>query len=470
MKKEFWFVVGSVEFYGENNLAEVRAHARAMADFWNEKNCFPYTIVLTELGISSANISDLVREANYRTNVAGIILWMHTFSPAKSWIAGLKKLQKPMLHLATQFNESVPWETIDMDFMNLNQSAHGDREFAFINRRLNKKNKIVAGYWRDSSVLNEMSSWMNTANTFQECEVVKIARFGDNMRNVADTEGDKVSAQIQMGWSTDYYGIGDLVEVVNKVSSNEVEKLFRIYKNIYEFDFGKNDKLFFEEHVKEQARIEIALRQFLTERNYQAFTTNFEDLHGMRQLPGLAVQRLMAEGFGFAGEGDWKTAALDYVLKILSGNQKTGFMEDYTYNFSPGNEYIVGAHMLEVDPTLAAEKPKVVVAPLGIGGREDPARLVFNGCQGKGVVASIIHLGNSYELIINEIAAQKCEKESPKLPVAKVIWKPMPSFKEGVKKWLEVGGGHHTVYSLALKSDQIIDLCTLLDLDYKLIN
>lgn len=470
MQTEFWFIVGSVEFYGEETLSQVRSHAKEMVEYWNKNEVFDFPVKLKELGISSKNIQNLVLEANYREEVKGLIFWMHTFSPAKSWVKGLKKLQKPMLHLATQFNQELPWQSIDMDFMNLNQSAHGDREFSFINMRLNLKNKVVVGHWQDNSALNKVNNWMRIAETSAVSENIRIARFGDNMRNVADTEGDKVSALIDLGWEVDYYGVGDLVEEMEKVSSSQIEQVYQ--ELLTEYDVSDSDLKsdYFVEHVKEQVKMEIALENFLTTNKYHGFTSNFEDLHGLKQLPGLAVQRLMAKGYGFAGEGDWKTAALTYLLKNLAKNKQTGFMEDYTYNLVDGDEYIMGAHMLEVDPVLASEKPKLQVAPLSIGGKEDPARVVFGGKEGKGTVACMIHNGNEYEVIINEIEAIECKAaDSPNLPVACVLWKPLPDFNQGVQKWLEAGGGHHTVYSLALGSKEITDLCDLLNIKWTLI-
>ena len=470
MNSEFWFIVGSVEFYGEETLSDVRKHAREMVDFWNDNNIFDYPVKLKELGISSANIQELVLEANYRKEVKGIIFWMHTFSPAKSWIRGLKKLQKPMLHLATQFNLELPWQEIDMDFMNLNQSAHGDREFSFVNKRLNLNNKIVVGFWKDEKVIKQMNQWMRIAKTADVSETIRIVRFGDNMRNVADTEGDKVSALIDLGWEVDYYGVGDLVEEMRQVSTKDIDRVYQEYLEIYTVSDEDMKSEYFQEHTKEQAKMEIALENFFIKHNYHAFTSNFEDLHGLKQLPGLAVQRLMAKGYGFAGEGDWKTAGLTYLFKQLANNQETGFMEDYTYNLVENDQYIMGAHMLEVDPVLSSEIPQLKVAPLGIGGKEDPASVVFGGKAGKGTVSCMIHNGISYELIINEIEAIECKAEdSPNLPVACVLWKPKPDFNDGVKNWLEAGGGHHTVYSLTLTSEVITELCDLLNIKWTLI-
>lgn len=464
-EKEFWFVVGSQHLYGEEALREVKKHAQEMVDELNENGQLPYPIRLQELAVTADTITKIMKEVNYREEVAGVITWMHTFSPAKMWIRGTKLLQKPLLHLATQYNESIPWKTIDMDFMNLNQSAHGDREYGFINARLNKQNKIVAGYWKRPEIQKEIADWMDVAVAYNESFGIKVARFGDNMRNVGVTEGDKVEAQIQFGWTVDYFGIGDLVQVIDRVSDEEVEQLFEEYKELYTFDYGDYEEKTWEEHVKVQAQQEIGIRRFLEEGGYNAFTTNFEDLYGMKQLPGLAVQRLMAEGYGFAGEGDWKTAAIDRLLKIMARGKDTGFMEDYTYELASGQEAILESHMMEVDPTLAATKPRIVVSPLSMGDREDPARLVFDGKAGEGVVVSMADFGTHYKLLINEVEAFEPTTEAPNLPVARVLWKTKPNFHEGVHSWIQAGGGHHTVVSLNLTTDQIETWAKLVELE-----
>ena len=464
-EKEFWFVVGSQHLYGEEALREVKKHAQEMVDELNENGQLPYPIRLQELAVTADTITKIMKEVNYREEVAGVITWMHTFSPAKMWIRGTKLLQKPLLHLATQDNESIPWKTIDMDFMNLNQSAHGDREYGFINARLNKQNKIVVGYWKRPEIQKEIADWMDVAVAYNESFGIKVARFGDNMRNVGVTEGDKVEAQIQFGWTVDYFGIGDLVQVIDRVSDEEVDQLFEEYKELYTFDYGDYEEKTWEEHVKVQAQQEIGIRRFLEEGGYNAFTTNFEDLYGMKQLPGLAVQRLMAEGYGFAGEGDWKTAAIDRLLKIMARGKDTGFMEDYTYELASGQEAILESHMMEVDPTLAATKPRIVVSPLSMGDREDPARLVFDGKAGEGVVVSMADFGTHYKLLINEVEAFEPTTEAPNLPVARVLWKTKPNFHEGVHSWIQAGGGHHTVVSLNLTTDQIETWAKLVELE-----
>ncbi|MBS4461352.1 L-arabinose isomerase [Aerococcaceae bacterium zg-B36] len=468
--KVFWFIVGAQHLYGSEALEEVREHAREMAEVFNQSGKLPYPVVFQEeLAVSAKAITKLMKEVNYRDEVAGVITWMHTFSPAKMWIRGTSLLQKPLLHLATQYNESIPWASIDMDFMNLNQSAHGDREYGFINARLKKNNKVIAGYWRNESVQREIGEWMDVAVAYNEGFSIKVARFGDNMRDVAVTDGDKIEAQIKFGWTVDYFAIGDLVEVVNAVTEEEVDALFESYRDLYDFDYADYDIETWEHHVKVQARYEIALKRFLEEGGYTAFSSNFQDLYGLEQLPGLAVQRLMAEGYGFAGEGDWKTAALDRFMKIMSHNQNTGFMEDYTYELSQGHEAILQSHMLEVDPSLANNKPKILVSPLGIGDKADPARLVFDGKSGAGVVVSMADFGTEFKLLINEVSAFEPTVDAPKLPVARVLWTVKPNFQEGVKAWIEAGGGHHTVLSLNVTSDQIITWAKMVDVPYVLI-
>lgn len=469
-KKEFWFVVGSQYLYGEEALASVRTDAEKIVEGLNNSGKLPYPIVLKELAVTADTITKIMKEVNYRDEVAGVITWMHTFSPAKMWIRGTKLLQKPLLHLATQFNESIPWKTIDMDFMNLNQSAHGDREYGFINARLKKQNKIVVGFWQSEKVQTQIADWMDVAVAFDESFNIRVARFGDNMRNVGVTEGDKVEAQIQFGWVVDYFGIGDLVQVIDAVTDEEVDALFEEYKKLYDFEYGDYDQKTWEDHVKVQARQEIGMRRFLEQGNYNAFTTNFEDLYGMQQLPGLAVQRLNAEGYGFAGEGDWKTAAIDRLMKVMARNENTGFMEDYTYELTNGQEAILESHMMEVDPTLAANKPKIVVSPLSMGDREDPARLVFDGKAGEGVVVSMADFGTHYKLLINEVSAFEPTEAAPNLPVARVMWTPKPNFYDGIHAWIEAGGGHHTIVSLNLTADQIQTWAKLVDLETVLIN
>lgn len=469
-KTQFWFVVGSQGLYGDDALQQVRNNAANMVKALNDSGKFSHKIVLHEtLATTADKITKIMKDANYHDEVQGVITWMHTFSPAKMWIRGTSLLQKPLLHLVTQFYEDIPWDTIDMDYMNLYQSAHGDREYGYINSRLKKHNKIVVGFWQSEEVQQQIVDWMNVAYAYNQSFNIKVARFGDNMRNVAVTDGDKIEAQIQLGWVVDYFAIGDLTAVIDEVKDKEVESLFDEYKTIYDFDYKDYDKKTFDLSVKEQIKYEIAIKRFLDEGGYTAFTTNFEDLYGMKQLPGLAVQRLNALGYGFAGEGDWKTAALDRLLKIMSNNNSTGFMEDYTYDLRNGKEQILGSHMLEVDPTLAETKPKVIVNPLGIGGKEDPARLVFDGKSGDGVVVTISDMGTHFKMLINEITAHTPEKKAPNLPVARVLWEVKPNFKDGVYTWIKEGGGHHTVLSLALSVEQIEDFAEMMEVEYKVI-
>ena len=468
-KKKFWFVVGSQHLYGEEALQTVKNNAAVIVESLNNSGKLPYPLVLQELAVTPDTITKIMKEVNYRDEVAGVITWMHTFSPAKMWIRGTKLLQKPLLHLATQFNESIPWATIDMDFMNLNQAAHGDREYGFINARLKKNNKVVVGYWERENVQTQIAEWMDVAVAYNESFSIKVARFGDNMRNVAVTEGDKVEAQIQFGWTVDYYGIRDLVDYVDAVADEEVDALFNEYKDLYDFDYGDYEQGKWEAHVKVQARQEIGIRRFLEAGGYTAFTSNFEDLHGLQQLPGLAVQRLMAEGYGFAGEGDWKTAAIDRLMKIMSHNIDTGFMEDYTYEMAEGREAILQSHMLEVDPGLAVNKPKILIAPLSMGNREEPARLVFDGKAGDGVVVSMADFGTHYKLLVNEVLAFEPTEAAPNLPVARVLWEVKPNFHDGIRAWIEAGGGHHTVVSLSLSTDQILAWAKLVGLEVALI-
>ena len=468
-KKEFWFVVGSQHLYGEEALQTVKNNAAVIVESLNNSGKLPYPLVLQELAVTPDTITKIMKEVNYRDEVAGVITWMHTFSPAKMWIRGTKLLHKPLLHLATQFNESIPWATIDMDFMNLNQAAHGDREYGFINARLKKNNKVVVGYWERENVQTQIAEWMDVAVAYNESFSIKVARFGDNMRNVAVTEGDKVEAQIQFGWTVDYYGIRDLVDYVDAVADEEVDALFNEYKDLYDFDYGDYEQGKWEAHVKVQARQEIGIRRFLEAGGYTAFTSNFEDLHGLQQLPGLAVQRLMAEGYGFAGEGDWKTAAIDRLMKIMSHNIDTGFMEDYTYEMAEGREAILQSHMLEVDPGLAVNKPKILIAPLSMGNREEPARLVFDGKAGDGVVVSMADFGTHYKLLVNEVLAFEPTEAAPNLPVARVLWEVKPNFHDGIRAWIEAGGGHHTVVSLSLSTDQILAWAKLVGLEVALI-
>lgn len=453
----FWFVTGSQHLYGPETLDEVAGHSHIIAEQLSKDPVFSYPIVFKPIVTTPDEIYKLLLEANGDESCAGVITWMHTFSPAKMWIRGLSQLQKPLLHFHTQFNRDIPWESIDMDFMNTNQSAHGDREYGHIGARLGIARKIVVGHWEDGEVRSDIAGWMRTAVAFAESRSLKVARFGDNMREVAVTDGDKVEAQIKFGWSVNGYGIGDLAHLLNQVSDAEVKALLNEYAEQYTITQAGLSEGRVRDSIAYQARIEIALKRFLEEGGFGAFTTTFEDLHGLKQLPGLAVQRLMEAGYGFGGEGDWKTAALTRVLKILADNKSTSFMEDYTYHFEPGNHMILGAHMLEVCPTIAATRPSIEVHPLGIGGKEDPARIVFDGQHGPAVNASLVDLGGRFRLLVNVVDGVKVEQPMPKLPVARVLWKPQPSLRESAEAWIMAGGAHHTVLSYAITAENLTD-------------
>lgn len=466
---EFWFVTGSQHLYGEETLQIVDEHAKAICEGLSALSS-RYTIKHKPVVTSSQTVRQLLREAEFNENCAGIITWMHTFSPAKMWIEGLTSYRKPLMHLHTQYHRDIPWESIDMDFMNINQSAHGDREYGYMNSRMGQIRKVVVGYWDDEEVKHDMSQWMNTAAALNESRNIKVARFGDNMRHVAVTDGDKVGAHIQFGWQVDGYGIGDLVDVMNGITEDEIEALFNEYDRLYDISEETKQDESKVASIKEQAKIELGLSSFLEKGGYTAFTTSFEVLHGMKQLPGLAVQRLMGKGYGFAGEGDWKTAALVRMMKIMADGKKTSFMEDYTYHFEPGKEMILGSHMLEVCPTVALDKPKIEVHPLSIGDKEDPARMVFNGIGGTAIQASLIDIGGRFRLVLNEVNGQEVEKEMPHLPVARVLWKPEPSLKTAAEAWILAGGAHHTCLSYQLTADQMMDWAEMAGIESILIS
>lgn len=455
---QFWFVTGSQHLYGPETLQEVESHSREMVEGLNGDAAMTYEIVFKSVLTTPDDIRRLMIDANSDDKCAGIITWMHTFSPSKMWIRGFSQLKKPYLHFASQYNRDIPWDTIDMDFMNTNQAAHGDREHGFIAARMGIARKVVFGHWDNADVRKQIGGWQRTAAAVAESRSLKVARFGDNMRQVAVTEGDKVEAEIQFGWSVNGYGIGDLVARMNAVTEDAVNKLMDEYAQKYEIVAESQEK---RDAIAYQARIELGLRSFLEEGGFTAFTTTFEDLHGMKQLPGLAVQRLMEDGYGFAGEGDWKTAALVRLMKIIAGNEGTSFMEDYTYHLEPGNELVLGSHMLEVCPTIAADKPRLEVHPLGIGGKDDPARMVFNGRGGAAINVSIVDLGSRFRLIINEVEAVEAEKALPKLPVARVLWKVQPSLKDGVESWIHAGGAHHTAFSYVVTTEQMVDFAEM---------
>jgi L-arabinose isomerase len=448
---EAWFVTGSQHLYGDETLRQVAANSGQIARTLDGAAAVPVKVVFKPVLTTPDAISQLCREANNAPHCIGLICWMHTFSPAKMWIAGLTSLKKPFVHLHTQFNREIPWDSIDMDFMNLNQAAHGDREFGFVCTRLRKDRAVVVGYWDDADVQDELGAWARAAAAWADSQECRVARFGDNMRQVAVTEGDKVEAQMRFGYSVNGYGVGDLARSVQKVCEPDVERLVDEYQSTYTLgpgartDVGKHS-------LRVAARIELGMRAFLTAGGFRAFTTTFEDLHGLEQLPGLAVQRLMADGYGFGAEGDWKTAALVRAMKVMGSGLMggTSFMEDYTYHLAPSGAKVLGAHMLEVCSSIAEGRPSLEVHSLGIGGKADPARLVFNVPAGPALNASIIDLGNRFRLIVNEVDVVKPDKDLPKLPVARAVWVPRPNLKVAAAAWIYAGGAHHTGFSQAI--------------------
>ncbi|MBA2562898.1 MAG: L-arabinose isomerase [Chitinophagaceae bacterium] len=478
-KLEVWFATGSQHLYGEETLQQVATHSQEIAAALNDSSQIPVAVVFKPTVKTPDEIFALCQEANTTANCIGVIAWMHTFSPAKMWIGGLKILQKPLCHLHTQYNRDIPWANIDMDFMNLNQSAHGDREFGFIMSRMRTRRKIVAGHWQDTKVLERINVWSRAAAAWHDWQGAKFVRFGDNMRQVAVTEGDKVEAELQFGYSVNTYGIGDIVKVINEVSNADIDKLCDSFSELYNVTGSLAKGGAQHASLRESAKIEFGLRNFLEQGNFKGFTDTFEDLHGMAQLPGMAVQRLMADGYGFAGEGDWKTAALVRAMKVMGSGLQGGnsFMEDYTYHFEPNNEMVLGAHMLEICESIASGKPSCEIHPLSIGGKADPVRLVFNVSAGAALNASVIDMGNRFRLLVNEVEAVTPENDLPKLPVARVLWKPYPDMATGCAAWILAGGAHHTCFSQNLSSEHLEDFadmagieCVFIDKSTKLKN
>lgn len=458
---KFWFCTGSQDLYGEECLANVADHSQKMVAALNASGVLPYEVVWKPTLITNELIRRTLNEANADENCAGVITWMHTFSPAKSWIMGLKEYRKPLLHLHTQFNQEIPYDTIDMDFMNENQAAHGDREYGHIVSRMGIERKVIVGFWDDKKVQERIAGWMRTAIGIIESSHVRVMRIADNMRNVAVTEGDKVEAQIKFGWEVDAYPVNEIAEAVAAVSQSDINALVEEYYSKYEILLEGRDEKEFRQHVAVQAGIEIGFERFLTEKDYHAIVTHFGDLGSLKQLPGLAIQRLMEKGYGFGGEGDWKTAAMVRVMKIMTQGMKdakgTSFMEDYTYNLVPGKEGILQSHMLEVCPTIADGPISIKEQPLSMGDREDPARLVFTSKVGHGVATSLIDLGERFRLIINDVDCKKNEKPMPNLPVATNFWTPEPDLLTGAEAWILAGGAHHTAFSYDLTSEQMGD-------------
>ena len=458
---KFWFATGSQDLYGDECLEHVAEHSKKIVEHLNQSGLLPYEVVWKPTLITNELIRKTFNEANADEECAGVITWMHTFSPAKSWILGLQEYRKPLLHLHTQFNVEIPYDTIDMDFMNENQSAHGDREYGHIVTRMGIERKVIVGHWADERVISRIASWMRTAVGVMESSHIRVARVADNMRNVAVTEGDKVEAQIKFGWEIDAYPVNEIAEYVQTVSKADIDALVEEYYSRYEILLEGRDEKEFREHVAVQAGIEIGFERFLKEKNYQAIVTHFGDLGALKQLPGLAIQRLMEKGYGFGGEGDWKTAAMVRLMKVMTEGMKdakgTSFMEDYTYNLVPGKEGILEAHMLEVCPSIAEGPIGIKVQPLSMGDREDPARLVFTSKTGPGIAASLVDLGTRFRLIINSVDCKKVEKPMPKLPVATAFWTPQPDLATGAESWILAGGAHHTAFTYDLTAEQLGD-------------
>jgi len=471
-KKEVWFITGSQHLYGDETLKKVAAHSKEIAAYLNDAASTPVRVVFKPTVKTAEEIYAVCQEANIAKSCIGIIAWMHTFSPAKMWIGGLKILQKPLLHLHTQYNRDIPWNEIDMDFMNLNQSAHGDREFGFIMSRMRLNRKVVVGHWQHPNVLEHINVWTRAAAGWHDWQGAKFVRIGDNMRNVAVTEGDKVEAEMKFGYSVNTYGVGDLVKVINDVTDGDIDTLIKEYSDTYTLapSLLKGG----EQHssLREAAKIEIGLENFLKAGSFKGFTDTFEDLHGLMQLPGIAAQRLMNKGYGFAGEGDWKTAALVRAMKVMGSGLKGGnsFMEDYTYHFAPDNQLVLGAHMLEICESIADGKPSCEVHPLGIGGKADPVRLVFNSPAGPAINGSIVDMGNRFRLLVNEVVAVAPIHALPKLPVARVLWRPYPDMRTACAAWILAGGAHHTCYSQNLTSEHLEDFADMAGIEYVLIN
>ncbi len=465
---EAWFVTGSQHLYGEAALEKVADHSRKISQSMTQSGKLPVKVVFKPVVTTPDAITELCREANNTPQCIGLITWMHTFSPAKMWIAGLSTLRKPFVHMHTQYNRNLPWREIDMDFMNLNQSAHGDREFGFIASRMRLERKVIVGFWQDDDVLSELATWMRAACAWHDMQRLRIARFGDNMRDVAVTEGDKVEAQLRLGFSVYGYGVGDLVDAVHAVPDAEVDKLVEAYDQQYQVSEELRQGGAQRPALREAARIELGLRAFLENGHFKAFTTTFEDLHGLVQLPGLAVQRLMADGYGFGAEGDWKTAALVRAMKVMASGLPggTSFMEDYTYDLDIKNPKVLGAHMLEVCESIAGQKPTLEIHPLSIGGKSDPPRLVFDVDEGPAINVTLLDVGNRFRMMLNEIDVVKPIRPLSKLPVARAVWIPRPNLKTAAAAWILAGGAHHTGFSQALTREHIEDFAGMAGIEF----
>jgi L-arabinose isomerase len=466
-KLEVWFVTGSQHLYGDEAIRKVSEHSREIAGELGRSPGIPVDVVLKPVLTTPEAISELCAEANASKECVGLITWMHTFSPAKMWLAGLRRLTKPIAHLHTQYNRDLPWSSIDMEFMNLNQSAHGDREFGFLAARLGLNRKVIVGHWRDEDVHARLATWTRAAAGWDDSQHLKIARFGDNMRAVAVTEGDKLEAQARLGYSVNGFGVGDLACRVNQVSDSEVDRLIEEYDDRYDVAGPLRPDGERRRSLRDAARLELGLRAFLTNGNFHAFTDTFEDLHGLGQLPGIAVQRLMADGYGFGAEGDWKTAALVRTMKVMSHGLPggTSFMEDYTYDLG-SRAKVLGAHMLEVCPSIAGETPSLEIHPLSIGGKADPVRLVFTAPRGAAVNASVVQMGNRFRMIVNEVDVVEPDEPLPRLPVARAVWEPRPNLGIAAAAWIYAGGAHHTGFSQALTTEHLQDFADMADMEF----
>ncbi|MDD2600995.1 MAG: L-arabinose isomerase [Kiritimatiellae bacterium] len=465
--KQLWFITGSQHLYGAETLQQVAENSRRIAAALHADTSIPVDVIWKPTVTTPDEVYNMCRNANADSSCIGLITWMHTFSPAKMWIAGLTALRKPFVHLHTQFGRDIPWAAIDMDFMNLHQSAHGGREFGYICTRLGKKRAVVVGHWEDPLVRGELALWARVALGWDESQNLKVARFGDNMREVAVTEGDKVEAQLKFGFAVNGYGMGDLKAYVNRVSDARIAEIVADYRKLYLLKGNPAS-----ENIREQARIEAGMRDFLQAGGFGAFTTTFEDLHGFKQLPGLAVQRLMAEGYGFGAEGDWKTAAMTRIIKVMGAGLAggTSFMEDYTYHLDPDGMLVLGSHMLEICPSIAAAQPTLEVHPLGIGGKDDPARLLFTAPAGAALNTSLIDMGGRFRMIVNEVESVMPQHDLPQLPVAHALWRPKPNLKVAAAAWILAGGAHHTVYSQQIDTRYIEIFCEIADVELVVID
>jgi L-arabinose isomerase len=469
---EVWFITGSQHLYGPAALKKVAANSLQVAQTLDDAAGIPVRVAFKPVVKSPDEATALCQQANTTSNCIGLITWCHTFSPSKMWINGLKQLQKPIAHLHTQHNRDIPWSTIDMDFMNLNQAAHGDREHGFIMSRLRLNRKVIVGFWQDAVVQAQLGAWSRAAAAWHDWQTAKFCRFGDNMREVAVTEGDKVAAQMQFGYSVNGYGVGDLVKRVNAVTDKEIDRLVANYESEYSIAPKLRKDGAMRKSLREAARIEVGLRSFLQDGDFKGFTDTFEDLHGLVQLPGIPAQRLMASGYGFGGEGDWKTCALVRAMKVMAAGLKggTSFMEDYTYHLDPKRKLVLGSHMLEICPSIAKGKPSCEIHPLGIGGKADPVRLVFDTPSGPAINASVVHMGNRFRMILNEVDVVPAEKPLPKLPVARAVWIPKPDLQNGAAAWIYAGGAHHTGFSQAVTTEMTEDFAAMAGIELVVID